>query len=222
MAPLTSETRPSAAALRSQTAPSAPDRVGLLLRGTARSDTDAFDCLYDEVSGPVLELTTRVLRNRAIAEGVTHDVLIDVWRNATRYTVERGSGRAWILTIAHRRAFDRVRQERSAAASERTYALRDFVPPFDSTAESVGVVAERERLRNLVSGLSDVQREALCLAHYGGYTYAEVARMRGAPLGTVKTRIRDAITRVRAMLADEDGGAQSSSALNVGRRMEAS
>lgn len=179
------------------------DPVGALLVRVAREDVDAFDQLYTELAGAVLGLSIRVLHHREIAEEVTQDVLVEVWRTAPRYRPERGSGRSWIMTIAHRRAVDQVRREQVIADRERAFAALDVARPHDEVVEAVEDYAERDRVRRGLGALTNLQRESLCLAYYGGYTQAEVGRLLGVPLGTVKTRLRDATLRLREALSND-------------------
>ncbi|MGH3360395.1 MAG: ECF RNA polymerase sigma factor SigK [Nocardioidaceae bacterium] len=177
-----------------------PDTLGVLLNRSARGDAAAFEQIYDEVAGAVLGVATRVLRNRAIAEEVAQDVLVEVWRNSSRYAAQRGSGKGWIMTIAHRRAVDRVRREQSSSDREEHVASRDLDRPFDDVSEAVESNLEREQVRHCMEGLTPLQRESLSLAYYDGYTYPEVAGLLEAPLGTIKTRMRDGMARLRDCL----------------------
>ncbi|MER7848169.1 ECF RNA polymerase sigma factor SigK [Kitasatospora sp. NPDC096077] len=171
-----------------------------LLAGVARGDQDAFSRLYDTVAGPVLGLVRRVLRDPAQSEEVTQEVLLEVWRTAARYQAERGEVMAWVLTIAHRRAVDRVRSVQAAADRDQRAAAASHAPAFDRVAEQVEGRLEREQVRRCMRMLTELQREALTLAYYRGYTYPQVAEVLGAPLGTVKTRMRDGLIRLRDCL----------------------
>jgi RNA polymerase sigma-70 factor, ECF subfamily len=171
-----------------------------LLERVARGDEAAFGQLYDGVSGPVFGLVTRVLRNPAQAEEVTQEVMVEVWRKARQYSPARGSARAWVLTIAHRRAVDRVRAEQAATARETRDARLSVQRPFDEVAEQATASLERERVRHCLNGLTELQRESVQLAYYSGYTYREVADVLDVPLGTVKTRMRDGLIRLRDCL----------------------
>ncbi|MEV7359233.1 ECF RNA polymerase sigma factor SigK [Kitasatospora sp. NPDC091276] len=172
----------------------------------AGGDEWAFEELYAATAGTVLGLVLRVLRDHAQAEEVTQEVFLQVWREAARYRPERGEVLPWMLTLAHRRAVDRVRSAQAAADRDRTAALRAYTPVFDEVADQVerdlDRGRERERVRRALATLTDVQRECLLLVYYGGRTQAQAAEALGAPLGTVKTRIRDALLRLRTQLAD--------------------
>jgi RNA polymerase sigma-70 factor (ECF subfamily) len=171
-----------------------------LLVLVARGDRDAFAALYDVVSGPVLGLVTGVLRDPAQSEEVTQEVLVEVWRTAARFRPDRGSAMTWVMTLAHRRAVDRVRSAQSAADREQRAALLDRVPAYDEVSEQVEARLEREQVRRCVGGLTELQREAVSLAYYRGLTYREVAELLALPLGTVKTRLRDGLIRLRDCL----------------------
>lgn len=173
------------------------DHLGSLLRRSARGDTAAFEQLYDNVAGSVLGVVTRVLRNRAQAEEVAQDVMVEVWRNSARFEAGRGSALSWIMTIAHRRAVDRVRKEQAATEREERVASRDEGRPFDEVAEEVESRFEGEQARRCLETLTDLQKESVTLAYYDGYTYREVAHLLDSPLGTVKTRLRDGLIRLR-------------------------
>jgi RNA polymerase sigma-70 factor, ECF subfamily len=125
---------------------------------------------------------------------------VEVWRTATRFDPSRGSARTWILTIAHRRAIDRVRSEQAARDRLQKVAQRDHQRDFDEVSERVEVRLEQEQVRAALGTLTDLQREAVELAYYQGYTYREVSELLDTPLGTIKTRMRDGLIRLRDAL----------------------
>jgi RNA polymerase sigma-70 factor (ECF subfamily) len=170
------------------------------LRRVSFGQQDAFDHVYAELAGPVYGLARRVLRDPAQAEEVAQEVLVEVWRTASRFDPERGSARAWVMTIAHRRAVDRVRSEQAATDRETRLAHASAEVPYDDVVEAVEGRIERQRLRHCMGGLTDLQRESVSLAYYNGYTYQQVSELLGSPLGTVKTRIRDGLARLRDCL----------------------
>ncbi|MFH0241674.1 sigma-70 family RNA polymerase sigma factor [Streptomyces sp. HK10] len=171
-----------------------------LLVEVARGDQDAFASVYDAVCGPVLGLVRSVLRDPAQSEEVAQEVLVEVWRTATRFRPDRGGAMAWVLTLAHRRAVDRVRSAQAASDRERRAALLDHTPAFDSVTEQVEARLEREQVRRCMGGLTEVQRQSVTLAYYRGLTYREVAELLSLPLGTAKTRLRDGLIRLRDCL----------------------
>lgn len=171
-----------------------------LIEQVARGDQAAFASLYDIVAGSVLGVVTRVLRNPAQSEEVTQEVLVEVWQKAPTYTASRGTVVSWVLTIAHRRAVDRVRSEQASDVREHTAARMSTERPFDDVFEHAVATLEAERVRHCVATLTDLQRESVALAYYSGYTYREVAELLQTPLGTVKTRLRDGLIRLRDCL----------------------
>jgi RNA polymerase sigma-70 factor, ECF subfamily len=172
-------------------------RLADLLSRTARGDEDAFADLYDAVAGTVYGMVLRVLRDPAQSEEVTQEVLVEVWRQASRYSSERGSVRAWVLTMAHRRAVDRVRSAQARSDREERVGRSGAERPFDEVSEAVEYRLEAEQVRRALGVLTDLQREAVTLAYYGGYTHREVSELLDVPLGTVKTRLRDGLIRLR-------------------------
>ncbi|GAA0371988.1 ECF RNA polymerase sigma factor SigK [Microbispora corallina] len=174
-----------------------------LMGRVARGDHAAFEEVYDQVAGQVYGLVLRVLRNPAQSEEVAQDVLVEVWRSAARYDPSKGSARAWVMTVAHRRAVDRVRSAQAAATREERVARLDVRRPFDEVADSVERTLDVERLRRCLNGLTELQRESVTFAYYEGYTYREVAELLKVPLATVKTRMRDGLIRMRDCLGVE-------------------
>lgn len=171
-----------------------------LLSRVARGDTAAFEALYDVLSGPVYGVCLRVVRDPAQAEEVAQEVLVEVWRQAARYAPSLGSARSWVLTIARRRAVDRVRSAQASTDREVRAATAQTTPEFDEVAETVETRLEQQAVRRCLEGLTVVQREAVDLAYYSGYTHTEVAAVLDVPLGTVKTRLRDGLIRLRDCL----------------------
>ena len=170
-----------------------------LLREVAQGNRAAFAEVYDEVSPVVFGTTLRVLRNQAMAEEVTQEVFLELWRQAPRYDRSKGSPKAWAATIAHRRAVDRVRSEESARARDEADANQTRVT-HDVVVDEVTANFERARVVDALARLSEAQREAVSLAFYGGHTYREVAAMLNVPEGTIKTRIRDGLIRLRDLM----------------------
>ena len=179
-------------------APPDPPTLEELLSAVARGDQAAFADLYDRVAGPVYGLVRRVLRDPSQSEEITQEVLLEVWRTATRFDHHRGSAQGWIMTMAHRRAVDRVRSEQASRnRDERVATLNAAGGSFDEVAEDVEIRIEQQQVRQALGRLTDLQRQAVELAYYQGYTYREVAELLDAPLGTVKTRLRDGLIRLR-------------------------
>ena len=179
-----------------------PERseIDNLLRAVARGDDAAFTRLYDLLAPRVFGLARRVLRDPAQAEEMAQEVLVEVWRTASRFDAQRGSGLSWVLTIAHRRTVDRVRSEQAASDRLQKVAAASVHVPYDEVADQVGSRMERQQVRRCLDGLTELQRQAITLAYYGGHTYREVATLLDAALPTVKTRMRDGLIRLRDCL----------------------
>jgi len=176
--------------------------AGLLAR-SSRGDESAFAELYDLTGAKVFGLARRVVRDPAQAEEVAQEAYLEIWRQSARFDPARGSALAWMLTIVHRRAVDRVRSAESAQDRDRRYAAVGDGPEYDVVDEAVTANLEQARVRRALETLTDVQREAVTLAYYGGYTHREVSDLLGVPLGTVKTRMRDGLIRLRDTLGVE-------------------
>jgi RNA polymerase sigma-70 factor, ECF subfamily len=175
-----------------------------LVAASARGDQDAFARLYDRTVHRVHGVVWRVLRSADHAAEVTQEVYTEVWRQAARYEPARGSVSAWMTTMAHRRAVDRVRSVTSETARIEHYAVREAGRDVDHVWEGVEQRLDGERVRQALGTLTPIQREALTLAYFGGYTQNQIAALLQVPLGTVKTRVRDALTRLRNALQAED------------------
>lgn len=173
------------------------DRLTAMLRAVAKGEEAAFATLYDETAARVHGLVLRIVRNPAQAEEVTQEVYLEVWRRASRFDPRRGSPFAWLMTMAHRRAVDRVRSAQSASTRDETWEARGREVQFDTTAETAAARLDARRVRAALDELTDAQREAVSLAYLGGYTHREVAGLLDLPLGTAKTRIRDGLIRLR-------------------------
>lgn len=180
-------------------APRQPD-LSELLRASARGDERAFAELYDATSRRLYGLVVRVVRDPAQAEEVAQEAFLEIWRTSARFDPARGSAMSWMMTIAHRKAVDRVRSAEAASRRDQTYDATTQERAYDITAEEVERSLEGQRVRTALESLTETQRGAVQLAYFGGYTHNEVAALLGIPLGTAKTRIRDGLIRLRDTL----------------------
>ncbi|WP_430867272.1 sigma-70 family RNA polymerase sigma factor [Demequina aurantiaca] len=188
-----------------------PDRAAALrldglLSEAGRGSTQAFEDLYSSMLNQVYRLALRVVRDPGMAEDVAQEALVEAWRKAPEFDPSRGSAKAWVLTIAHRRAVDRVRREqrqRQQMEAEAVVAERESVPgEQDAVVDRDFAEFQNARVRAAMEKLTDKQREAVDLAFYQGRTHVEVSEQLGIPLGTAKTRIRDALTKLRDTLEE--------------------
>ncbi len=171
-----------------------------LLKRAGRGDKNAFAELYDATSARVFGLAVRVVRDPAQAEEVAQESFLEIWRGSARFDADRGSAIAWMLTIVHRKAVDRVRSAEAASRRDTTYTRQNQSVDHDATADAAHASLEARRVRSALTSLTEVQREALELAYFGGYTHTEVASMLELPIGTAKTRIRDGLIRLRDVM----------------------
>jgi RNA polymerase sigma-70 factor, ECF subfamily len=200
LAPVNRSGRPVGLHKRSTDTGAARGLLEEMLGRTARGDHAAFGTLYDAMKSPVFGTVLRVVRDPAQSEEVTQEAFIDVWRHAARFDPEVGSARTWIMTMAHRRAVDRVRRAEASGERDHRAATRATTREYDDVIESVERTLEAERVRRCLEDLTDLQRESVTLAYYDGYTYPEVAQRLNSPLGTIKTRMRDGLVRLRDCL----------------------
>jgi RNA polymerase sigma factor (sigma-70 family) len=167
----------------------------------ARGDEDALAELYDRVGRVAYGLALRVLRDERHAEDAVQEAFLQVWRSAATFRAERAKASTWILTLVHRRAVDLVRREERRQADPLTDDSPAGVAP-EETEEAAWLRFERERVQAALKQLPDVQREALELAYYGGFSQSELAERLGVPLGTIKSRMFAGLARLRELLDD--------------------
>lgn len=171
-----------------------------LIERVAVGDEQAFADLYDIVSGPVLGIVTRILRDRSRSEEVMQEVLLEIWLKAPKFCEQQGNVMAWAVTMAHRRAIDRVRHEQACSDREDRIEQLDVRRPVDEVVETALARLDEQLVRTALDKLTELQRQSIVLAYYGGYTYREVSQVLGTPVGTIKTRMRDGLIRLREYL----------------------
>ncbi|QDP98524.1 sigma-70 family RNA polymerase sigma factor [Microlunatus elymi] len=176
------------------------DRLHELVRRCGLGHEDAFAELYDLTSPRLYGIVLRVLRSADLAAEVTQEVFVEIWRTCTRYREDRGGVLAWMVTIAHRRAVDRVRSVQSRTDREQRYGRREVERPHDEVAESAERKWDADRVHAGLAQLTELQRETVTLAYFGGYTQSQIAGLLQIPLGTVKTRMRDGLIKLRDAL----------------------
>jgi len=165
----------------------------------ARSEQSALAELYDRYGRPAYGLALRVLRDESLAEDAVQEAFLTVWRTAARFVPEKGKASTWILTLVHRRAVDVVRREQRRRADSLEQAPE---PGAGGADEEAWLRLQRERVQAALKQLPDQQREALELAYYGGFTQSELAERLGQPIGTIKSRMFNGLTRLRELLGD--------------------
>ncbi len=175
-------------------------RLAALLGQAALGDQAAFADFYDATSARAYGMALRVVRNPAHAEEVTQEAYLDAWRSSARFDAQRGSAAGWLLTIVHRKAVDRVRSVEAATTRDETWNREAAPIDHDQTSEAAHASLDATRVRHAVATLTDVQRQAVELTYFGGYTHTEVATLLDVPLGTAKTRIRDGLIRLRDLM----------------------
>ena len=164
----------------------------------ASGDRAAFALLYDGTVAPVSRVVRRMLIDPSQSEEVTQEVFLEIWQTAARYQPDRGGALSWMLMVARRRAIDRVRASQSSRERDVRIGVRNFDPEYDSVAEHAETRSESARVHLAMRELTTLQREAVRLAYVDEFSYPEISARLQIPIGTVKTRIRDGILRLRS------------------------
>lgn len=188
------------AAVRGATADESSDE--LLLERAATGDQAAYSQLYDRYQRMINGLALRITGDPALAQDVAQDALVGVWRNASRYSPDKASARTWIMSIAHHRAIDAIRRRRPTVdlpdpelPAPSAMTVPDVWPEVAGRLDGVAV-------RTALATLSDIQRQAIELAYFGGLTQIEIAERTETPLGTVKSRVRLGLLALGRALTD--------------------
>jgi len=176
------------------------DDVGLVI-AIARYNSDAFAEAFRRHGGAVFALAQRMLWERALAEELLQDVFLRLWEQPDRSDQARGSLRSFLLMDVHARCVDRIRSDTRRREREERSARAAVVADYDLDLEAYDLDVA-EQVREVMATLSDGERQAIELAYFGGHTYREVARILDQPEGTIKSRIRTGLTRLRTQLVD--------------------
>ena len=176
------------------------EKLRRLMAAVASGDQRAFGELYDATSARVYGMVLRVLRDPGYSEETTQEVFLQIWRSAPNYDPNQGSPLAWIMTLAHRRAVDRVRSEQSGTDREAAYGAISHSPAHDEVLEAVTQRLESDAVIACLDTLTDTQRESVRMAYYSGWTYREVAERLGVAVPTIKSRIRDGLIKLKTCL----------------------
>lgn len=171
--------------------------LAAVLERVASGDQLAFGELYDLTSARIFGLVRRLLVDHAQSEEVTQEVFLEIWQTAPRFDSGRGAAMSWMMTMAHRRAVDRIRASQAGRDRDQRIGRRDITVDYDDVAETVEITIEHERVARAMTRLTELQREAVSLAYYAGLSHSELANYLNVPIGTVKTRLRDGMIRLR-------------------------
>lgn len=174
------------------------EHLNAVMARVASGDNAAYAELYDSLSGPIFGTVRRILKSYAMAEEVTHDVFLELWQKAALWDSARGSAAAFAITMARRRAIDRVRSEESSRRRDETIGRAEFALPSDDVEDRVIAGENRAEATELLGRLSEIQREVIDLSYFGGMTHQAISERLGLPLGTVKSRLHSALTAMRA------------------------
>lgn len=166
----------------------------------AQGDETAFAQLYDRLAPRVFGLVRHLVRDEAQSEEVTQEVFVEAWQHAARFDSSRASAATWLLTIAHRRAVDRIRSSQSSRQRDLKAGVEEFQASYDDVEQQAIFHDDSRRMFQAMQQLSQPQRDAIQLAYFGGYTHSEVAQRLQLPVGTVKTRIRDGMKKLRDLM----------------------
>lgn len=178
-----------------------------LLGQIALKNRDALEAFYEKYSGPVYSLAMQMLRDQGAAQEVTQDTFFKVWQKGSTYRPDRGKATAWLFSIAHHRVIDEVRRRKRHQEARSGRDVETVDHPSDESTDPTKYATlqmERGRLKDALSYLRPEQREVVVLAYYGGLTHSEIATKLEQPLGTVKTRMRLGLKKLREVLGTQD------------------
>lgn len=178
-------------------------RLNHLLVQTAAADKHAFSTLYDALAATVYSVCLSVLRNPALAEEVAQDVFVEVWTSAAKFDPQRGNARSWVGRLAHGRAVDKLRSHVAAVQRDDRDAMLTQAAFAETLEDKALGNVEAQQLRQAIDKIGEPHSTAVALAFFDGLTHAELAESTGVPLGTAKTRVRDGVKKLKAILVKE-------------------
>ena len=179
-----------------------------LLQQSAAGEKEALEELYVRYGSAVYAMARYMLRNEALAEEATQDVFLNIWLKAASYNADRGQPKAWVMSVAHHKIVDIIRSRRRniAMAHPTDYETLELLPASQRATDDLAISnLEGERVRKAMAALPSTQREVIDLAYFHGYSQSEIAHKLDQPLGTVKTRVRLALQKLRAELEENVG-----------------
>ncbi len=174
-----------------------------LIQRVSQVDKEALEALYVRYQTPVYSLAMFMLKQPALAEEATQDIFLNIWLKASSFNSERGQPKAWIMSVAHHKIVDVIRSRRRTIINTdpADYETLDLLPAGGASTEAqVEQTMERERIMRALATIPEPQREVIMLAYFGGYSQSEMAKKLNQPLGTVKTRVRLAMQKLRLAL----------------------
>lgn len=171
-----------------------------LVTRVAEGESEALEALYGRYGRVSYSLARRILGDEQLAQDVVQEVFLTVWRDAVKFDATRGQVSTWLLTMTHHKAVDSVRKEENLRKRREPADVLEFTDSGVSVHDETWSAVKRDRVRDALSALPSVQREALGLAYFGGYTQREIAKLTDTPLGTVKTRMLAGMRRMRGVL----------------------
>ena len=178
-----------------------------LLQRIVEQDRDALDVLYSRYVTPIYSMALHMLKQPPLAEEVTQDVFLNIWLKASSFNSEKGQPRSWIMSVAHHRVIDVIRSRRRTATmtDPEGYDTLERLPSGTPSVESqVQQNLDRELIMGALATLPENQRQVILLAYFEGYSQSEMAEFLSEPLGTVKTRVRLAMQKLRTALQKDD------------------
>ncbi len=177
-----------------------------LIQRISQVDKNALEALYTRFQTPVYSLAMFMLKQPALAEEVTQDIFLNIWLKAGSFNSERGQPKGWIMSVAHHKIVDVIRSRRRTIVNTdpADYETLDLLPAGGASTEAqVEQTLERERIMRALATIPKPQREVIMLAYFEGFSQSEMAERLDQPLGTIKTRVRLAMQKLRTVLEND-------------------